>query len=112
MIVALIVTGTVAMAAIAAIVALGLVLTQARADADARWVAFVSTLEHAHTAAQAEWVNERRELVNRVQAPQFVPRSPVTEFKIPELEEDGIEEVGTIQQLDEEQLNEYLQELS
>jgi hypothetical protein len=107
-----IVLGVVAVIAILAAVAVAMVTTRARATADSRWVSFVSTLDHQRSVAEAGWVAERRELVNRVQAPQFVPRGPVTDFQVPELETDALDEVGQIQQLDEQQLTDYLAELS
>ncbi|MDE2102256.1 MAG: hypothetical protein KGL39_33735 [Patescibacteria group bacterium] len=110
MTIALIVLGVVAVAAIVSAVAVGVVLTRARGQSDAQWASFMVALDHQHGQAEAAWVSERRELVNRVQAPQYVPRGPVTEFVVPELEPDGINEVGTIQQLDDEQLAAYLSE--
>lgn len=102
----------VAITAISATVTINWVLTRARSSADEQWAAFMVSVDHRHAQAQAAWVTERRELVNRVQAPQHVPQGPVTEFVVPELEPDEIGEVGTIRQLDEEQLAEYLSELA
>ena len=102
--------GAVAIIAITATVMLGVALTRARAASDQQWASFMVALDHQHTQAAAAWVTERRELLNRVQAPQFVPQGPVTEFVVPNLEPDEIDEVGTIRQLDDEQLAEYLSE--
>lgn len=110
MTVALIMLGVVAVAAITAAVMVGVVLTRSRAESDAQWASFMVALDHQHTTAEAAWVAERRELVNRVQAPQHVPHGPVTGFVVPDVEPDGIDEVGTIQQLDDEHLAAYLSE--
>jgi hypothetical protein len=42
------------------------------------------------------WVAERRELLNRVQFPDRMPVQAPVEFKVPELEPDEIDLVGTI----------------
>jgi hypothetical protein len=56
----------------------------------------VYLLISSHREAQAQWVLERRELLNRIQAPQHIPLGSVSDFVVPEREEDGTELVGTI----------------
>lgn len=50
----------------------------------------------AHRASEEAWVVERRELVNRVQAPQLVPRPAPQAFELPEAEPDESNLVGTV----------------
>ena len=45
--------------------------------------------------AQAEWALERRELLNRIQHPEFVPTTPRS-LSLPEQEPDEWNLVGTI----------------
>lgn len=50
----------------------------------------------SHAAAQAQWAAERRELVNRVQRPEFLPVGPVEPYVMPEREPDEWAKVGQI----------------
>lgn len=50
----------------------------------------------AHEAAQAQWFLERRELLNRIQAPQHIPLTAPEDFVVPETEDDDSNLVGTI----------------
>ena len=46
--------------------------------------------------AQAEWALERRELLTRIQRPEYAPTTPVAQFEVPELEPDDYNRVGTV----------------
>ena len=63
------------------------------------WVALTMWLltmqAKAHREAQVEWALERRELLNRIQHPEFVPTTPA-QFELPEQEPDEWNLVGTI----------------
>ena len=55
----------------------------------------------SHRDAQAQWAEERRELLNRIQRPEYTPTAPAP-FELPELPEDQYNLVGTIAPLLEE----------
>lgn len=108
----IIVLGVVTLTAIASAVGAVVLMVKDRRTADQHLIQTLAAAENARRDAEAVWASERRELINRVQAPQFVPREPVIGFQVPEPEPDGIEEVGQVRQLDDEQMAEYLSELS
>lgn len=56
----------------------------------------VERLTNAHAMAEEAWIVERRELVNRVQAPEFIPRSSPLEFKVKDPEPDEGYLVGQV----------------
>jgi hypothetical protein len=56
-------------------------------------IAYVLQLRERRERAVTE---ERRELLNRIQAPERIPLPMPTQFTIPELEEDESAAVGTI----------------
>lgn len=56
----------------------------------------VDRLTGAHAVAEEAWVQERRELINRVQAPEHIPRGSVQQFEMPEIEPDDSNLVGQI----------------
>jgi hypothetical protein len=66
------------------------------------FVAHVRELEDGMSLERIAWVEERRELLNRIQRPEYVPTAPAVRFEIPEPEPDDFEQVGTIRLLDEE----------
>lgn len=45
---------------------------------------------------RAGWADERRELLNRIQQPQFIPTGAADGWKFPENEPDEIGLVGTV----------------
>lgn len=57
--------------------------------------------EDAFSLERIGWVEERRELLNRIQRPEYVPTGPVVHFEVPEAEPDDVDKVGTIEFLDE-----------
>lgn len=61
------------------------------------FLADISEREAAMSLERIGWVEERRELLNRIQRPEYVPAAPVTDFQIPELEPDEFDLVGTLQ---------------
>lgn len=56
----------------------------------------VERLTSAHRASEEAWIVERRELVNRVQAPERIPLTAPTHFEMPEMEPDESHLVGTV----------------
>jgi hypothetical protein len=65
------------------------------------WALFTITLlwvqGRNHSSAQEEWLEERRELLNRIQHPEVMPMAPVSDFKAPERPPDEWTKVGTIE---------------
>ena len=45
----------------------------------------------------ADYVEERRELLNRIQHPEIVPVKPAANYVVPEQEPDGWNEIGAIE---------------
>ena len=60
-------------------------------------------LQRSHQEAQAQWFLERRELLTRIQAPQYVPLGDATSFEVPDAEPDESNLVGTVAEPDDEQ---------
>lgn len=63
------------------------------------FVVFIGILtlrERAHDVERKAWTEERRELLNRIQAPSYLPVAPRPDLAIPDREPDGWAEVGTI----------------
>lgn len=56
----------------------------------------VERLTGAHRASEEAWIVERRELTNRVQAPDRIPVALRPAFEPPELEVDESNLVGTV----------------
>ena len=61
------------------------------------FLADISEREDAISLERIGWVEERRELLNRIQRPEYVPTMPVMDFRVPELEPDEFDLVGTMQ---------------
>jgi 23S rRNA A2030 N6-methylase RlmJ len=53
-------------------------------------------LQDRHTKAETAWLEERRELLNRIQAPERIPVQASQDYVIPEREQDEWASVGTI----------------
>ena len=52
--------------------------------------------EYAFVLERREWACERRELLNRVQAPDRLPSPQITDFVIPDVEPDEFDLVGVV----------------
>ena len=52
-------------------------------------------LIHDHALERDAWIAERRELLNRIQRPEYTPTT-LAPFELPELPEDQYNLVGTI----------------
>ena len=59
-------------------------------------VAVATVLVVFHAREQQRWADERRELLNRIQAPQHIPVTPTRAFIAPEPEVDLSSLVGAI----------------
>lgn len=64
-------------------------------------VVIVRALTGAYRASEGHWAEERRELLNRIQAPERLPVSAPATWASPDDEPDDFALVGTIQ-IDEE----------
>jgi hypothetical protein len=65
-------------------------------------VAVVWMLVRSHAADQRAWVEERRELLERIQRPERIPAHLPEAYEIPEFQPDDFDMVGTISHLDTE----------
>jgi hypothetical protein len=52
-----------------------------------------------HHEAEMAWADERRELLTRIQRPEYVPAAPMPNFELPEMEPDQVELINTIADL-------------
>lgn len=52
--------------------------------------------DRSHRDDRHRWVEERRELLNRIQRPELAPYTTPTSFEAPELPADEWAQVGTI----------------
>lgn len=59
-------------------------------------VVIVREILARHATEQASWTDERRELLNRIQRPEFLPVASPGNYVIPEPEPDEIGQVGEI----------------
>jgi hypothetical protein len=59
-------------------------------------VAVVYLMLRHQRVSESAWTEERRELVNRIQAPERLPIAPQPTFEMPEFEPDEMHLVGTI----------------
>lgn len=59
-------------------------------------IVIVRELLTRHATSEASWGDERRELLNRIQRPEFLPVASPGNYVIPEQEPDEIGQVGAI----------------
>jgi hypothetical protein len=57
---------------------------------------FMVYAQMSRDAERKQWAEERRELLNRIQAPSFIPTAPQYQFEAPEREPDEYARVGSI----------------
>lgn len=58
-------------------------------------------LQDRHAKAEAAWTEERRELLNRIQAPERLPMQALEPLELPELTEEQIRHQRAWQQIGE-----------
>lgn len=56
----------------------------------------ILVLVRSAQAAEARWASERRELLNRIQRPEYIPRDTSQVYEIPERDPDEWAKVGTV----------------
>jgi len=58
--------------------------------------ALILVREYTFRQEREEWLSERRELLNRVQAPERLPSAQLADFASPEFEPDEFNMIGSI----------------
>jgi hypothetical protein len=64
--------------------------------------ALILLREFTFRQERAEWLSERRELLNRVQAPERLPNAQIADFTFPEPEPDEFNMIGVIAEVSDE----------